>query len=116
MRVLVALVALAVVPCATMAKDPDCTGGDRYPVAMAFVHLKNAGLTDNDKVDFTKTTVKRLASEKIGKDLYRQVHLVRFTEVSGGTLEVITVNDASSVECSMSGVEAYVVARKLGER
>ncbi len=116
MRLFAALFALAILPCSTLAKDPDCTGVDRYPATVAFVHLKNAGLTDNDKVDFTKTKVKRLASEKVGKDLYRQVHLVRFTEVSGGTLEVITVNDASSVECSMSGVEAYVVARKLGER
>ena len=115
MRALVAVVALGLFPCSTLAKDPDCTGADRYPASMAFVHLKNAGMTDNDKIDFTRTTVKRLASERVGKDLYRQVHLVRFTEVSGGTLEVIAVNDASSAECSRSGVEAYVVARTLGE-
>src|SRR5437763_15834387 len=81
---------------------------------MAFAHLKNAGITDNSKVDFTKTKVVRLASEKIGDDLYRQLHLVTFTEKSGNRIEVITSNDASSVECSMSDVEVFVVSRRLG--
>jgi len=82
---------------------------------MAFGALKNAGITNNDKVDFTKTKTVKLASEKIGKDLYRQVHLVTFAEKSGQTIEAITRNDASSEECSMSGVEVYVVSRRLGE-
>jgi len=81
---------------------------------MAFVHLKNAGLTDNNKLDFTKTKTVRLASEQVGKDLYRQVHLVTFTEKSGKNIEVITRNDASNEECSMSGVEVYVVSNRLG--
>jgi hypothetical protein len=81
---------------------------------MAFVHLKNAGLTDNDKLDFTKTKTVRLASEKVGKDLYHQVHFVVFTEKAGGTIEVVTNNDASNEECSMSGVEVYVVSKRLG--
>ncbi|MFZ3037429.1 MAG: hypothetical protein WA112_09190 [Rugosibacter sp.] len=81
---------------------------------MAFAHLKNAGLTDNDKLDFTKTQTVRLASEKIGKDLYRQIHHVVFTEKAGGKIEVITSNDASNVECSMSGVQVFVISRRLG--
>ena len=70
---------------------------------MAFVHLKNAGLVHNETTDFTKTKVVRIASEKIGKDLYRQVHLVTFMEKSGEKIKIITVNDASQEECSMSG-------------
>ncbi|GAC1376686.1 MAG: hypothetical protein NVS3B3_16690 [Aquirhabdus sp.] len=80
---------------------------------MAFVHLKNAGLTDNYKLDFTKTKVTRLASEKIGNDLYRQIHRVIFTEKSGGTVEVITSNEASHQECSMSGVDVFVISKHL---
>jgi hypothetical protein len=95
------------------AKDPDCTGTDAWPASMAFVHLKNAGLTNNDKVVFDKTKVTRVASEKIGKDLYRQVHRVQLTEKSGNAIEVITVNDASSVECSMGDVGVFVVSRHL---
>jgi hypothetical protein len=55
-----------------------------------------------------------LASEKIGKDLYRQIHYVVFTEKSGRTIEVITSNDASNVECSMSAVKVFVVSKRLG--
>jgi len=83
---------------------------------MAFVHLKNAGITNNDDLDFNKTKTVRLASEKIGKDLYRQIHLVTCTKKSGETIQVITNNDASNEECSMSGVEVYLVSTHLGEQ
>ncbi len=97
-----------------LAAQPECTGVERWPTSMAFVHLKNAGLTDNDKLDFSKTKTVRLASERIGKDLYRQIHHVVFTEKSGATIEVITASDASNEECSMSGVEVFVISRRLG--
>ena len=93
----------------------NCTGVDSWATNMAFVHLKNAGLTDNDRLDFTKTKVVRLASEKIGKDLYRQLHLVTFTQKTGEIIEVITSNDASHEECSMSGVQVFVISKRLGE-
>ncbi len=81
---------------------------------MAFVHMKNAQLTDNRSIDFSKTKTVRLASEKIGKDLWHQVYRVTFTKNSGDKIEVIAVHDASSAECSMSGVEVYVVSGHLG--
>lgn len=94
--------------------EPDCSGVERWPTSMAFVHLKNAGVTTNKKLDFTKTKTSRIASQKIGDDLYRQVHHITFTEKSGNTIEVVAVNEASSQECSMSGVEVFVVAQHLG--
>ena len=93
---------------------PDCSGVERWPTSMAFVHLKNAGNTDNDRLDFTKTRTKRLASEAIGRSRYRQVHHVTFTETSGKRIELITVNEATEEECSGSGVDVYVVAQHLG--
>lgn len=113
----VALVVTAI--CTTLAlpalaKHPDCAGVERWATRMAFVHLKNAGLTDNAKMDFTKTKTIRLASEKIGKDLYRQIHHVIFTEKTGHTIEVVTVNNASNEECSMSGVTVFVVSQQIG--
>jgi len=95
---------------------PACSGAEAWAPSLAFVHLKNAGLADNDKVDFTKTKVVRLASEQIGKDLYRQIHDVKFSEKSGGVIEVMTMNDASHEECSMSGVDVFIVSRHLGGR
>jgi hypothetical protein len=116
MKALLALVALSVPGAWALATDPDCTGVERWPARMAFVHLKNATLIDNERVDFTKTSVVRLASEKVGKDLYRQVHRIQFIEKSGARLEVITVSDASHVEYSMSGVDVFVVAQHLGPK
>ncbi len=54
----------------------DCSGVNHWASSMAFVELKNNGLTTNDKLDFNKTTSVRISSEKIAEDLYKQVHLV----------------------------------------
>jgi hypothetical protein len=90
----------------------------RGPLANAFgiCHLKNARMTDNAKMDLTKTKVVRLASQQVGKDLFRQIHDVKFTEKSGKVIEVLTMNDASYEECSESGVDVFVVAQHLGGR
>ena len=101
-------------PSQPLAKTPDCAGVDSWATAMAFVHLKNAGITDNNAIDSTKTKTERLASEKIGKDIYRQIHHISFTEKSGNVIEVITSNDASNTECSMSSVDVFVISRHLG--
>ena len=89
---------------AEKTRGPDCSGG--WPTNMTFVHLKNAGLADNSSIDFSKTKTVRLASEKIGKDLWHQVYDVTFTKKSGDPVEAIAVHDASQEECSMSGVES----------
>lgn len=99
-----------------VAKDPDCTGVDRWPTNMAFVLLKNAGITDNQRIDFTKTRTVRLASERIGKGLYRQIHHVKFIEKTGNAIEVITSNEVSDEECSMSEVNVFVIRQQLGKQ
>jgi len=114
MKLLMAIILLILSPSLALPNDPDCTGVERWPTSMAFVHLKNAGLTDSNRMDFTKTITIRLASEKIGKNLYRQIHHIMFSEKSGRTIEVITSNKASSEECSMSDVDVFVISQHLG--
>ncbi|HEY9097715.1 MAG TPA: hypothetical protein VIN38_02480 [Thiobacillus sp.] len=97
------------------AKTPDCTKPDAWPAGMAFTHLKNAGELDNNVLDFSQTKVTRLASEKIGKDLFRQVHLVKFVKQSGDIVLAMTVNEVSSQECSMSNVDVFLVSKQLGD-
>ena len=82
---------------------------------MAFVHMKNAGLVDNEHLDFSKTKTERIASQKIGKDLWHQVYQVIFTKTSGEAIEAIVVHDASTEECSMTGVEVFVVSKHLNQ-
>lgn len=98
---------------ARMPTGPDCSGN--WPTDMAFVYLKNAGITDNEKVDFSKTKTQRITSQRIGRDLYHQVYDVTFTEYSGRTIEAIALHDVSSVECSMTDVKLYVVSQILAE-
>lgn len=81
---------------------------------MAFALLKNAGLTNNGKVDFSKTKTVRIASQKVGNDLWDQVYDVTFTEYSGRKIEAIALHEASREECSMSEVKLYVVSQRLG--
>ena len=90
---------------------PDCSGG--WPTDMTFVHLKNAGLVDNRDIDWSNIKTVRIASEKIGKGLWRQVYHITFTKTSGETIEAIAVHDASFEECSMTGVDVYVVSKHL---
>jgi hypothetical protein len=96
---------------AQKANGPDCRGS--WPTNMTFVHLKNAGLANNSSIDFSKTKTSRLASEKVGMDLWHQVYHVTFIKKAGGTIEAIAVHDASLEECSMSGVEVFVVSSHL---
>lgn len=105
--------AVSIFSVSAFSSTPDCTGVSRWPASMAFVHLKNAGITNNELIDFSKTKVTRLASEKIGVDLYRQIHLITFVEKTGETLQVITSNDASLEECSMGDVHIYIVKQQL---
>jgi hypothetical protein len=114
-RQLVFTAVLVFMTAATIAKDPDCTHPDRWPSAMAQGHLKSAGLLDPQFLDFDKTSVRLLASQKIGKDLYRQIHLVTVQKKTGEKISAITVNEVSHVECSMSNVDVYLVAQKLGD-
>ncbi|HVO78875.1 MAG TPA: hypothetical protein VMT39_02555 [Candidatus Bathyarchaeia archaeon] len=80
---------------------------------MTLVHLKNASLIDPKQVETAKTTTTRMASQQIGNDLWHQVYDVRLALKSGDVIEAIAVHDASIEECSMSGVEVFVVSKKL---
>jgi hypothetical protein len=71
-------------PVQRLPAHPSCAGTDQWPTSMAFVHLKNDGVTDNSKLDFNKTKTTRLASEQIGSNLFRQVHHVMFSETASG--------------------------------
>src|SRR5215475_8016598 len=95
------------------AKDPDCGGPNHWPAAMVFAAMKNAKIVTNDQIDFNRTQATRIASEKIGPDLWRQVHLVRYFRRDGSALEAIAVSDSSQEECSMGDVQTFVISEKV---
>jgi hypothetical protein len=101
------------VPALCFAGSPP--GCKSWPTNIAIVYLKNAGMTDPIKLDESKTHAVRIASERIGKDLWRDVYDIKFYEHGGRSFEVITSSEASSQECSMSAPTVWVVSQKLGE-
>lgn len=84
---------------------PDCW---HWPTMMAFTQLKNAGVIDN-RTDADHARHTRIASQRIGPDLYRQVYDVHFPRPDGRDIEVITISDASLQECSMGEVRVLRV-------
>ena len=54
------------------SSHPDCAGIERWATSMAFVHLKNANITNNKKLDFTKTKY----------NLFFSVFLLNFVPIS----------------------------------
>ena len=107
-----ALLLISPVTAAT-AKAPDCSGPDRYPTSEAYVYLKNAGLLGPDANDFDHTETKVIASQRIGRDLWRQVFRVTFPLKSGNKLETIVVSDTSAEECSMGTLQIFLVSKRL---
>ncbi|MDR2925048.1 MAG: hypothetical protein LBU76_03740 [Azoarcus sp.] len=120
-RPLAMFLLLAATSFGALAETPDCTHSGSWPVSMAFGYLLDEGVFERGSPALEKAVITRLASEKIGRDrfddedLYRQVHLVRFPKTSGETVDVITVSEATNVECSISDVDAYVISKRLGD-
>ena len=106
-----AIVATIAASTQTLARMTGCAS---WPTNMALVHLKNASLIDPAQVDRSRTKTVLLASEKTGRDLVREIYDITFVTRSGATVEVVTRSEASREECSMGGVDVYVVSRKLG--
>jgi hypothetical protein len=113
-----AYVALAVcllaLPLARAAgRGPICTDPEAWPAGMAYGHLKNAGALTPESTDFSKTRAELVASEKIGRDRYRQVHVVRFTTKAGAQVSAVVINEASHEECSLTEAQVFMVAQEF---
>lgn len=96
-----------------MSKVPDCSGPDRYAASTAFAVLKNAGVVTNGNVDFTRVKSAAIVSERIGKDLWRQLFRVSFPLKSGRHVEALVISDASAEECSMSEPQIFLVSKSF---
>jgi hypothetical protein len=90
---------------------PDLSGG--WPTAMTLDVLRQEGLIDAGQIDSTGTQTTRLASQKVGNDLWTQVYSVRFKLRTGKKVEAIAVVSASPVADMRSGPVVYVVSRVL---
>ena len=102
------------VPVACYAGLPKGLPCSSWPINSGEVKLQNAGIVKMSELDHRKTKAVPVAIEKIGDDLYRQIYEITWYSKSGQQFRTITINDASSQECSITGVTMYMVSRKIG--
>ncbi|PIT52510.1 hypothetical protein [Snodgrassella alvi] len=108
MEKLFTIILLSILPTLSFAKTPDCYN---WPMNMSKAWLKNANITNIYNLDESKTKITLLASEKKKDGLYTQVYHFVFYDKKGNSYEVITKNEASDDECSMSDVDSYLIAK-----
>ena len=99
---------LAVLPILSFAKGPDCHS---WPMNMSEVWLQNAGIVAIENINEPKTKITLLASEKKAKGLYTQIYHFIFYDEKGNSYEIITKNDASYEECSMTAADVYLISK-----
>ena len=113
-RRLIALSAVGCIAAAPVPKNgPDCSGAERYPARVAFAAMKNEGLLNNDNVLWKQVRSRTIASQRIGKNLWRQVFRVTYPQKNGQNVEAIVVENVSTDECSMSEPQIYLISKAL---
>ncbi len=93
----------------------NCSGIENFAASISYVVLKNTNNIDVDNLIYDKTKVVLISSEKIGDDLYKDVHHITFFLKNDEKVEVITINDSSSEECSMAGGDVYLIKSKISD-
>ncbi|HDI3034349.1 TPA: hypothetical protein PL572_003047 [Cronobacter turicensis] len=99
---------IACCPLSVLAAAPDCAS---WPMNMAQVWLKNEKIVDIAQLDTAKTSKTLLAAEKKKDGIYTEVYRFIFHDKAGKSYELITKNDASAEECSVSGVSVFLVSK-----
>jgi hypothetical protein len=102
------LILLVLSPILSFAKAPDC---HNWPMSMAEAWMQNAEIVDIPSIDESKTKIKLLALGKKKQGLYTQIYHFIFYDRKGSSYEVITKNEASDDECSMSDVDSYLISK-----
>ncbi|MCO6518706.1 hypothetical protein [Snodgrassella sp.] len=101
------IISLGLFPILSFATAPDC---HNWPMNMTEMWMRSAGIVDFKNLNIPKTKITLLASEKKGKNLYTQVYHFVFYDKDGNNYEIITTNEASDDECSMSSVNSYLIS------
>ncbi|PIT12883.1 hypothetical protein [Snodgrassella alvi] len=108
MKKLSLLILLVLSPILSFSK---ATGCHSWPMNMAEAWMQNAEIVDIPSLDESKTKIKLLALGKKKKGLYTQIYHFVFYDRKGNSYEVITKNEASDDECSMSDVDSYLISK-----
>ncbi|MCO6518702.1 hypothetical protein [Snodgrassella sp.] len=108
MKKLSLLILLVLSPILSFSK---ATGCHSWPMNMTEAWMQNAEIVDIPNLDESKTKITLLALGKKKKGLYTQIYHFIFYDRKGNSYEVITKNEASDDECSMSDVDSYLISK-----
>lgn len=110
MKIKISALFLVLLPVIASAKvvPQDCVA---WPMNITEGWLKRSGIIDISDLDEPKTEVKLLASQRKAHNLHTNIYRFVFHAKDGRKFEVITQNDASDEECSMSEVNSYLVSK-----
>jgi len=75
--------------------------------------MKNEGLLTNESVRWKQVQSRTIASQRIGKNLWRQIFRVTYPLTTGRKIEAIVVEEVSFDECSMSNPQIFLVSKAL---
>jgi hypothetical protein len=110
----IALAGLACIAAASVPKNgPDCSGPEHYPASVAFGAMKNERLLTNYNVLWKQVRSRTIASQQIGKNLWRQVFKVTYPLTTGRSVQAVVVEEVSTDECSMSEPQIYLISKAL---
>ncbi|PIT07259.1 hypothetical protein BGI30_10570 [Snodgrassella alvi] len=111
MKKIFTLIFLGLLPILSTLSHAKTTGCHSWPMNMAEAWMQNAKIVDIPSLDESKTKIKLLALGKKKKGLYTQIYHFVFYDRKGNSYEVITKNEASDDECSMSDVDSYLISK-----
>ncbi|MFT4064697.1 hypothetical protein [Paraburkholderia sp.] len=107
-------VVLLSLPALCLAEPKPFPPCDNWPTRLAEGKLKRNGILGN--IDDSQTRAVLVSNEKIGKyedgqQMWRQVYHITFHDKSGRVINVMTVNHAGEIECSLTGVDVFTVTQ-----
>lgn len=94
----------------------DCTHLGNWAESISYNALIDKNIMNSDEMDYNKTKTILLAKEKIGKDLNKNVFLIKFVLKDKKIIEVIAISNSSSEECSISGVDVFLIKSKISDK
>ena len=75
--------------------------------------MKNEGLLTSYNVLWKQVRGRTIASQRIGKNLWRKVFRVTYPLTTGTKVEAIVVEDVSTDECSVSEPQIFLISKAL---
>lgn len=103
---------ISLIICSMSSFSQAMTGCASWPLIQSEIEVAG-GATPITVIDESKVEYRLIFIEKTGKNLWRQMYYIKHYFRDGYTVSVITENDISREECSMSPVIISIIKKEL---